>query len=144
MSLVVDHNGRVTTPVVYTLRGQPDTAQVMRSTQLDNESNEPTDIERVRFTSLTRTLIRPLARSLASSLFRNRLTQNSPPKQPNTKQPPNFLSPLGRLMYVCTSLSLSLYIYIYIYTHIYDVARNVMAGLDTFTSGPLSIALTLK
>ena len=65
MSLVVDRNGRVTTFVIYTLRGQPDTEQVMRSTQLDNESNEPTDIERVRFTSLTRTLIRPLASSLA-------------------------------------------------------------------------------
>ena len=93
MSLVVDRNGRVTTPVVYTLRGQPDTEQVMRSTQLDNESNEPTDIERVRFTSLTRTLIPQLARSLASSLFRNRLTQNSPPKQPKENNPQTSYRP---------------------------------------------------
>ena len=62
----------------------------MRSTQLDNESDESTDIERVRFTSLTRTLIRPLARSVASSLFRNRLTQNSPPKQPNKRKQTSY------------------------------------------------------
>ena len=67
----------------------------------------------VQFASLARTLIRPLARSLAPSLFRNRLTPNSPPKQPNKKQPPNFLSPLGRLMYIY------IYIYTYIHTYIY-------------------------